>query len=91
MNAGSDPNQGEHIRVIARSVLANLESLLAEGLAVADLEAVTAICRTLNASAVDHASRGVLVRQLRERLGSTRGLTGSTFVGWIDDIEAAAR
>ncbi|GAA4852963.1 hypothetical protein GCM10023201_52740 [Actinomycetospora corticicola] len=85
----SDPNRSEHARVIARSVLANLESLQAEGLGAGDLGDVTAICRTLDASAVDPDSAGILVRRLRALLTAAHGLTGRTFVGWLDDIDSS--
>jgi hypothetical protein len=83
-----DPNRSEHARVIARSVLANLESLQAEGLGSDDLDDVTAICRTLDAFAVDPVSARLLVRRLRTLLTAAHGLTGRTFVGWLDDIDA---
>jgi hypothetical protein len=84
----SDPNRGEHARVVARSVLANLESLQAEGLGSEDITEVRKICRLLDAFEADQVSRTVLVRRLRELLGSARGLTGRTFVGWLADIDA---
>ncbi len=81
-----DPNHGEHARVVARSVMANLESLQQEGLG-AELTEVRKICRLLDAPEVDRVSREALVRRLRELLGTARGLTGRTFVGWLDDID----
>lgn len=41
----------------------------------------------LRAFEVDPVSRDVLLGQLREHLGSARGLTGRAFLGWLDDID----
>jgi hypothetical protein len=80
----------EHARVIGRAVLANLESLVAGGLAGPERDQVVAICRALTGLGAAPEATAGLLGQLRVLLLPVRGLAAGTFLGWLDDERRSA-
>lgn len=81
------PDAGEPLRdarAVARAVLTDPESLVAEGLPASQRRALTGICRILVAYDVDPVSRRVLLRRLRHLLTAARGPHSRGLVDRLD-------
>lgn len=83
----SDLRRTERARVVARAVLANLESLREGGLDGAGHERVVDLCRSLAASRVCPEQLAGVLLDLQRLLVPVRGLAARTFAGWLDDLE----
>ncbi|MCD2196274.1 hypothetical protein LQ327_23135 [Actinomycetospora endophytica] len=89
-----DSRAAEQARVAARSVLANLESLVAGGLAGANREQVVGLATRLSGWGargphLEGPATRSTIEQLVALLRPVRGLTARTVVWWLDEALVA--